>query len=87
MSRVEDLIRSARSGDQEAKELLVNENAGLIWSVAKRFIGRGAEAAYHSRGLTRHRAYDDAFCSDVYRHSAGRVRNRVEGASHLKVGR
>jgi len=44
MSRVEDLIRSARSGDQEAKELLVNENAGLIWSVAKRFIGRGAEA-------------------------------------------
>jgi RNA polymerase sporulation-specific sigma factor len=43
MSRTEDLIRLAQSGDREAGEILVNENAGLIWSVAKRFIGRGTE--------------------------------------------
>ena len=43
MSRTEDLIRLAQSGDREAGETLVNENAGLIWSVAKRFIGRGTE--------------------------------------------
>jgi RNA polymerase sporulation-specific sigma factor len=43
MSRIEELIGKAREGDQEAKETLVNENAGLIWSVAKRFIGRGTE--------------------------------------------
>lgn len=43
MSRTEDLIRLAQSGDRDAGETLVNENAGLIWSVAKRFIGRGTE--------------------------------------------
>jgi RNA polymerase sporulation-specific sigma factor len=43
MSRTEDLIRLAQSGDKEASEALVNENAGLIWSIARRFTGRGAE--------------------------------------------
>lgn len=43
MSRLEDLIISAQAGDQQATEKLVAENSGLIWSVAKRFIGRGAE--------------------------------------------
>lgn len=44
MSRTEDLIRRSQAGDQEACEALVVENAGLIWSVAKRFLGRGTEA-------------------------------------------
>ncbi len=44
MSRLEDLIRRRQAGDKEAGDLLVAENAGLIWSVAKRFLGRGAEA-------------------------------------------
>lgn len=44
MSRIEELISSARSGDQEAAERLITENSGLIWSVAKRFVGRGVEA-------------------------------------------
>ena len=44
MSRIEELIIRSQSGDKEAKELLVQENAGLIWSVAKRFLGRGTEA-------------------------------------------
>ena len=43
MSRIEDLITSAQAGDRQATEKLVAENSGLIWSVAKRFIGRGAE--------------------------------------------
>lgn len=38
-----DLILKAKSGDRDASEKLVSDNAGLIWSVAKRFIGRGAE--------------------------------------------
>ncbi len=38
------LIRRAQRGDREASEQLVKENSGLIWSVAKRFIGRGTEA-------------------------------------------
>ena len=44
MSRVEELIRQSQAGDKEASELLVTENSGLIWSVAKRFLGRGTDA-------------------------------------------
>lgn len=43
MSRIEDLIRAAQTGDKEAGEILISENSGLIWSVARRFIGRGTE--------------------------------------------
>ena len=43
MSRTEELIALSQQGDMAARELLVSENAGLIWSVAKRFVGRGAE--------------------------------------------
>lgn len=39
----EDYIRLAQQGDKAAKEQLVQDNAGLIWSVARRFIGRGTE--------------------------------------------
>ena len=41
---MEELIHRAQNGDREASERLVTENAGLIWSVAKRFLGRGTEA-------------------------------------------
>ena len=43
MSRIEELIARSQKGEKEAAELLVQENSGLIWSVARRFIGRGAE--------------------------------------------
>lgn len=43
MSRLEELLRAAQTGDREASEALVTENSGLIWAVARRFIGRGAE--------------------------------------------
>lgn len=44
MSRTEELIALAQQGDQDAAEALVVENSGLIWSVARRFLGRGVEA-------------------------------------------
>jgi len=44
MTRTEELILKSQSGDDSAKELLVTENTGLIWSVARRFIGRGTDA-------------------------------------------
>ena len=44
MSDLYDLIRHAQKGDREAGEQLISENSGLIWSVAKRFMGRGTEA-------------------------------------------
>lgn len=44
MTRLEELIARAQDGDRSASETLVTENAGLIWSIAKRFLGRGTEA-------------------------------------------
>ena len=44
MSRVEDLIARCQAGDNDAKEALIVENSGLIWSVTRRFLGRGTEA-------------------------------------------
>lgn len=43
MSDTLELIRLAQSGDREASQRLVQENAGLIWSIARRFQGRGTE--------------------------------------------
>ena len=44
MTRLEELIAQSQAGDSHAKELLVEENSGLIWAVVKRFLGRGADA-------------------------------------------
>ncbi len=44
MSRLEELIARSQAGEKAATEALVEENTGLIWSVARRFLGRGAEA-------------------------------------------
>lgn len=38
------LIERAQQGDKSAAEQLVVENAGLIWSIARRYFGRGVEA-------------------------------------------
>ena len=43
MSDTLELIARSQKGDSIAQEQLVTENSGLIWSVARRFIGRGAE--------------------------------------------
>ena len=37
------LIRRAQAGEREAAQQLVEDNAGLIWSVARRYFGRGVE--------------------------------------------
>ena len=44
MDRTAALIRKSHEGDEEARAQLVEENAGLVWCVAKRFYHRGTEA-------------------------------------------
>lgn len=44
MTEMRELLRTARVGDKGAMERLVTENAGLIWSIARRFFGRGVDA-------------------------------------------
>ena len=39
-----ELLQAAREGDSEASRELLEANSGLIWSVARRFFGRGVEA-------------------------------------------
>ena len=43
MSTVQELIARSQQGDQQARTRLVEENTGLIWSVARRFMGRGTD--------------------------------------------
>lgn len=39
-----ELIARSKTGDRDAGELLITQNAGLIWSVARRYFGRGVDA-------------------------------------------
>ena len=43
MNAQQDLIRAAQSGDEEACDRAVRENSGLIWSIVRRFYGRGVD--------------------------------------------
>lgn len=41
MDRTIELIKRAREGDQTARNQVAAENLGLVWSVVRRFAGRG----------------------------------------------
>lgn len=43
MEETTKLIRQAHAGDQEARNRLVMDNVGLVWSIVRRFAGRGHE--------------------------------------------
>lgn len=38
-----ELLTAAQQGDKEAEERLITENSRLIWSVVRRYVGRGVE--------------------------------------------
>lgn len=38
-----DLLEAAKNGDRDAAEEMLNANAGLIWSIARRYFGRGVD--------------------------------------------
>ena len=43
MNGAMELLRAAQEGDRDACEQAVLENNGLIWSVVRRYYGRGVE--------------------------------------------
>lgn len=43
MEHTLELIEKAQKGDELAKDTLVSENMGLVWSLVRRFSGRGHE--------------------------------------------
>ena len=44
MHSTAELFEAAMLGDEEAMGRLIEENSGLIWSIARRYFGRGVEA-------------------------------------------
>ncbi len=96
MSRLEELIARAQAGDRQAGEDLVTENAGLIWSVTRRFLGRGVEAddlyqlgclgfikAYEGFDLT----YGTQFSTYAVPKIAGEIRRFLRDDGAVKVSR
>ena len=43
MERTFELIKQSQEGEKYAKEQLITMHSGLIWNVARRFVGRGCE--------------------------------------------
>ena len=43
MDETTALLRRAKEGDRSASGQMVEENAGLIWSIARRYFGRGCD--------------------------------------------
>lgn len=43
MDHTLELIQCARQGNKEARERLITENMGLVWSIVRRFANRGYE--------------------------------------------
>ena len=39
-----ELLLRARAGDRQAAQTMIEENSGLIWSIARRFFGRGVDS-------------------------------------------
>ena len=51
MEDIYTLIQRAQKGDEEAKENIITENSGLVWSVVRRFHGRGEQEDLYQIGV------------------------------------
>jgi len=96
MSRTEELIRLAQAGDDRAAEALITENTGLIWAVAKRFLGRGVDAddlfQLGSLGFIKAvRGFDTAFGTQFSTYAvpkiSGEIRRFLRDDGAVKVSR
>lgn len=96
MSTALELLRAAQSGDRAACEQAVLENNGLIWSVVRRYYGRGvdAEDLYQLgcvgflkavQGFDFH--YGTCFSTYAVPKIAGEIRRFLRDDGAVKVGR
>ncbi|MGN1074279.1 MAG: sigma-70 family RNA polymerase sigma factor [Eubacteriales bacterium] len=91
-----ELIRRAQAGDDAAAEELVTRNAGLIWSVVRRFFGRGQDSddLYQLAcvGFIKAvRGFDDAYGTQFSTYAvpkiAGEIRRFLRDDGPVKVSR
>lgn len=90
------LIIKSQQGDKEARDTIFEENAGLVYSVAKRFLGRGVEmedlVQIGSIGLLKaidhfDRSYDVRFSTYAVPMILGEIRCYLRDDGILKVSR
>lgn len=91
-----ELLQAARAGDNEACTRILEENAGLIWSVVRRYYGRGAEAEdLYQLGclgfLKAVRGFDDGYGTQFSTYAvpkiAGEIRRFLRDDGSVKVSR
>lgn len=91
-----ELLEAARAGDNEACTRILEDNAGLIWSVVRRYYGRGAEAEdLYQLGclgfLKAVRGFDDAYGTQFSTYAvpkiAGEIRRFLRDDGAVKVSR
>lgn len=91
-----DLLRAAQAGDREACEQAVLENNGLIWSIVRRYYGRGVEPddLYQLGCLGFLKAvqgfdfsYGTCFSTYAVPKIAGEIRRFLRDDGTVKVGR
>lgn len=96
MSAALELLRAAQDGDREACEQAVIENNGLIWSVVRRYYGRGVdpEDLYQLGCLGFLKAvqgfdfnYGTCFSTYAVPKIAGEIRRFLRDDGAVKVGR
>mgnify|MGYP000788433547 CR=1 FL=1 len=91
-----ELLEAARQGDNRACEQVLEENAGLIWSIVRRYYGRGVdpEDLYQLGCLGFLKAvqgfdFDYGTCFSTYAvpKIAGEIRRFLRDDGAVKVGR
>jgi len=91
-----DALRAAREGDERACEQVLLENNGLIWSVVRRYYGRGVELDdLYQLGcmgfLKAVRGYDPAYGTQFSTYAvpkiAGEIRRFLRDDGPVKVSR
>lgn len=96
MSAALELLRAAQEGDRDACQQAVLENNGLIWSVVRRYYGRGVEPddLYQLGCLGFLKAvqgfdfsYGTCFSTYAVPKIAGEIRRFLRDDGALKVGR
>lgn len=96
MSTAPELLEAARNGDNRACEQVLEENNGLIWSVVRRYYGRGVEPDdLYQLGclgfLKAVRGFDPAFGTQFSTYAvpkiAGEIRRFLRDDGPVKVSR
>ena len=98
MSRLDTptLLEAARAGDNDACERLLLDNSGLVWSVARRYYGRGVEPEdLYQLGclgfLKAVRGFDPAYGTQFSTYAvpkiAGEIRRFLRDDGPVKVSR